>query len=291
MKRKNFLQSAALLTFGGIIYKMGIIENLKSNLKNSERMPVLFVGHGSPMNAIEDNEFSKGWIELGKTLPRPQAILCISAHWETKGTYITAMEKPKTIHDFGGFPDALYQIHYSAPGNPALAGELKTKIKKTQLLLDQSWGLDHGAWSVIRRMYPLADIPVLQLSLDQTKDPLFHYELAKELSTLRQKGVLIIASGNMVHHLGMIDWKNPDSAYDWAIEANSKLKSWIRDSNHQPIINYWQQGKAFQLAAPSPEHFIPLLYTLGLQGKEEQPSFFNDKTILGSISMCGVKIS
>lgn len=289
MQRKTFLRAAALLSFGGIAY-MKIFDQLKTNFAKSDRMPVLFVGHGSPMNAIEDNEFSRGWKDLGNTLPKPAAILCISAHWETKGSFITAMDKPKTIHDFGGFPEALYQVNYPAPGNPKLAEEIKDQIHQTELGLDLNWGLDHGAWSVIRHLYPNADIPVLQLSLDQSKDPAYHYALAKDLSDLRNRGILILASGNMVHHLGMLNWKEPESAYDWAIEANDSLKSWILNGHHQPIINYRQQGSAMQLAVPSPEHFLPLLYTLSLQHKGENISLFNDRTIMGSISMCGVRV-
>ena len=290
MYRRNFLQSSALLSIRGIFYKMGILDRIKSDFDNTDRMPVVFVGHGSPMNAIEDNEFSLGWKNLGKTLPKPAAILCISAHWETNGTFVTAMEKPKTIHDFGGFPDELYDIEYPAPGNRILATKIQSQIKQTQLELDEKWGLDHGAWSVIRRMYPNADIPVLQLSLDQSKDASYHYTLAKDLAALRNKGVLIIGSGNMVHHLGILNYSQPETGYDWAMEAVTKLKAWMLEGNHQPIINYRKQGNAFELAAPSPEHFLPLLYTLSLQQQNESISFFNDRTIMGSISMCGVRI-
>jgi 4,5-DOPA dioxygenase extradiol len=289
MNRKQFLHSTVILGMGGMIYKTDILNQIK-DWQHTERMPVLFVGHGSPMNAIEDNEFTKGWRALGKSLPKPTAILCVSAHWETNGTWVTAMEKPRTIHDFGGFPKELYEIQYPAAGSPALATTIKNEIKTTVVGLDTKWGLDHGAWSVIRHLYPDFDIPVLQLSLDQAKNPADHYQLAKELSSLRNKGVLIIASGNMVHHLGMINWTQPDSAYDWATEANQKIKDWIMNGDHQSLINYKNQGRSLQLAAPSPEHFLPLLYTLGLHQKDEQISFFNDRCIMGSISMCGVKL-
>ena len=186
-------------------------------------MPVLFVGHGSPMNAIEENEFVEGWRNIGKNLPKPSSILCVSAHWETRGTYVTAMEKPMTIHDFGGFPKALYEVQYPASGSPELANETKAIVSKTNIGLDEKWGLDHGAWSVIKHLYPEANIPVIEMSLDYYQTPQYHYDLAKELSSLRDKGVLIIGSGNMVHNLRMVAWDKMNAGeygYDWALEAN-----------------------------------------------------------------------
>jgi len=255
------------------------------------KMPVLFVGHGNPMNAIEENEFSQKWGDLRKELPRPTAILCISAHWETRGTFVTAMEKPKTIHDFGGFPQELFDVQYPAPGKPSLAKEIKTDIKKTEVVLDEDWGLDHGSWSVIKKIYPGADIPVLQLSLDYTKPAHWHYELAKELASLRKKGVLIVGSGNMVHNLGMVNWRNMNGpGYDWAIEMNEKFKKLISENDHKSLINYASLGSAAKLAIPSPEHYLPLLYTLALKEEKDTVSFFNDKTLAGSLSMTSVKI-
>ena len=257
------------------------------------RMPVLFIGHGSPMNAIEDNEFSKGWREMGKRLPRPAAILCISAHWETKGTMVTAMEHPPTIHDFGGFPKRLYEVLYPAPGDPALARDTKEKVRNRVVELDHKWGLDHGAWSVIRRLYPEADIPVVQLSLDYYIKPQDHYDMAKELASLRQKGVLIIGSGNMVHNLRMVSWENMDTpgfAFDWAVEANDNMKRMIIDGDHQSLINYNSQGKAFSLAIPTAEHFLPLLYVLALKDADEEIELFNDRHVAGSLSMTSVKV-
>jgi 4,5-DOPA dioxygenase extradiol len=256
-------------------------------------MPVLFIGHGSPMNAIEDNEFSKGWKEVGKTLPRPNAILCISAHWETMGTFVTTMEKPVTIHDFGGFPRELFDVNYPVPGSPQLAKETKRIITKTEVGLDDKWRLDHGAWSVIKRLYPDADVPVIEMSLDYMQSPQFHYELAKELATLRKKGVLIIGSGNMVHNLGKIAWdkiNEPEYGYDWAFKANEQMKKFILSNDHPSLINYKSQGKAFDLAIPSPEHFLPLLYTLALKERTEEISLFNDKVIMGSLAMTSLKI-
>lgn len=256
----------------------------------TEPMPVLFFGHGSPMNAIEQNEFTQGWKESIKHLPKPAAILCISAHWETKGTFVTAMEMPRTIHDFGGFPQALFDVQYPSPGSPELAAAAKEAITKTAVGLDEHWGLDHGAWSVIKILYPEADIPVVQLSLDYTKPAQYHFELAQELAALRRKGVLIIGSGNIVHNLRILDWKNPDSGYDWAVEANTKVKEFIAGNDFQPLVNYSALGKAVQLSVPTPEHYLPLLYTLALKDEQEKITLFNDKLVMGSISMLSLKI-
>jgi len=256
-------------------------------------MPVLFVGHGSPMNGIEDNEFSKRWTAIAKEVPTPKAVLVISAHWFTKGTSITAMDFPKTIHDFGGFPEALYQVQYPAPGSPAIAKETASIIHSTQVALDHDWGLDHGTWTIVRHMYPNANIPVLQLSIDYTKRPAFHYELAKELYHLRNKGVLIIGSGNMVHNLRMVAWDKLDGpayGYDWALQMNQTFKNLILDKAHSSLINYDQLGKEALLAIPTPEHYLPLLYTLGLQDKNDPIHFFNDKPVGGSLTMTSVKI-
>ncbi|MEJ2593965.1 MAG: 4,5-DOPA dioxygenase extradiol, partial [bacterium] len=242
-------------------------------------MPVLFLGHGSPMNAIEENEFVKGFRRIGRKIPEPSAIICISAHWETNGTQVTAMEKPRTIHDFSGFPKELFTVQYPAPGDPRLAGETKAMVTVSPVVLNHQWGLDHGAWSVIKHLYPEANIPVVQLSLDRSKSPSHHYALAKELSALRQKGVLIIGSGNMVHNLGMVDWRNLDKSghgYDWALEAREKMTTFIMDENHQALIDYHSQGDAFRLAIPTPEHFLPLLYALAMKENNEQTTFFND---------------
>ena len=265
-----------------------------SSFNSTEPMPVLFLGHGSPMNAIDENEFVTEWKNTAKTLSRPNAILCISAHWETKGTFVTAMEHPRTIHDFGGFPQELFDVQYPAPGNAELARETKAIIRKTEIGLDERWGLDHGCWSVLTRMYPTADVPVVQLSLDYSQPAHYHYDLAKELSPLRRKGVLIIGSGNIVHNLRLVAWdkmNEPGFGYDWAIEANEKMKKFILSGDHQSLINYQDQGKAFNLAIPTPEHFLPLLYTLALKEGDEEIQLFNDKPIMGSLSMTCVKIS
>lgn len=290
MDRRNFIMSALALPISAYAMKINALKKIVSDFGPTRPMPVLFLGHGSPMNAIELNEFSSGWRTVGKSLPVPNAILCISAHWETRGTFVTAMEKPRTIHDFGGFPQALFDVQYPAPGSPDLASETSNIITRTKVGLDESWGLDHGAWSVIKHLYPEANIPVIQLSLDYTKSPREHYELAGELAALREKGVLIIGSGNMVHNLRIIDWNKPDTGYDWAIETDTKMRQWISDGNHQALIDYKKGGRAFEQSIPTPEHYLPLLYTLGLQSKNEEASFFNTKTIMGSISMTSVKI-
>ncbi len=256
-------------------------------------MPVLFVGHGSPMNAIEENEFAAGWREMGKKLPRPAAILCVSAHWQSKGTKVTAMEEPETIHDFGGFPRELYEVQYPAPGSPDLARTTAGTVRDRVIELDITWGLDHGAWSVIRRMYPDADIPVVELSLDYQLTPEQHYDLARELAPLRRKGVLIIGSGNMVHNLGLVSWEHlntPGYAYDWALEADAAMKKSILGGDHAPLISFGSQGRAFRLAIPTPEHFLPLLYSLALREKDEPVELFNDRPVAGSLTMTSVRI-
>ncbi|RQO67893.1 4,5-DOPA dioxygenase extradiol [Pedobacter sp. KBW06] len=254
-------------------------------------MPVLFVGHGSPMNGIEDNEFSAQWAAVAKDIPVPTAVIVVSAHWFTRGTHITAMDFPKTIHDFGGFPKALFDVEYPAPGNVELALETKKLIHSADVGLDHDWGLDHGAWTVVRHMYPEANIPVLQLSIDYTKDARYHYDLAKELYDLRRKGVLILGSGNMVHNLRMMSWEMINGGgYDWALEINDKFKSLILNNLHQPLMAYQTLGKEAMLAIPTPEHYLPLMYTLGLKNDREAVSLFNDKAVGGSLTMTSVRV-
>jgi len=269
------------------------IKNIIKSGVSTELMPVLFVGHGSPMNAIEENEFVISWRNLGKSLPKPAAVLCISAHWETNGTFVTAMPKTPTIHDFGGFPQELYKVQYSSPGSPELAFDVKRTITSTVVGLDEKWGLDHGAWSVIRNIYPLADVPVIEMSLDWQKSPQDHYDLAKELAPLRRKGVLIIGSGNMVHNLRMIAWnhaEDPEYGFDWDLGSNELFKDLILKNNYKDLINYSGLGKAVQLAVPTPDHYLPLLYSLALRNENESVAFFNDKTVMGSLSMTSLQI-
>lgn len=296
MKRKNFLTllggAAAMSTLAGF-------KNFTDDLQEQDvYMPVLFVGHGSPMNAIEDNEFTQRWREMAKSIPVPKAVLIVSAHWLTRGTHITAMEKPKTIHDFGGFPQALFDVQYPAPGNPELAKETASLFSSVHVGLDHDWGLDHGAWSVVKVMYPDADIPMLQLSIDYHKPPQYHYDLAKELQALRKKGVLILGSGNMVHNLGMMalpgnDFSriNEEYGFDWAHEMNSIFKEKIGNGDHRALVEYEKLSKSAKLAIPSPDHYYPLLYALALQRKGEAATFFNDKAVAGSLTMTSVKIA
>lgn len=260
---------------------------------STPKMPVLFLGHGSPMNAIEENEFVDGFRNIAQTIPKPNALLCVSAHWETPGTFVTAMELPKTIHDFGGFPQALFDVQYPAPGSPALANEIKSLITTTHVELNYNWGLDHGTWSVIKHMYPKAEVPVVQISLDYSKKPQYHYNLMKELASLRKKGVLIVGSGNMVHNLRLVAWDkfNSDNyAFDWALEASEKMKKYILTDDHQQLINFSSQGKSFELAIPTPEHYLPLLYALALKEENEDIKLFNDKAVAGSLTMTSVII-
>lgn len=291
MKRKEFLQS---LGMGALtITSLSAFNQFSASLETQDNvMPVLFIGHGSPMNGILDNNFSGQWKEMAKTIPAPKAVLVISAHWLSRGTKITAMDFPKTIHDFGGFPKELYAVQYPAPGNPALAKETVELIKSIQVELNHDWGLDHGTWTVVRHMYPEAKIPVLQLSIDYTKSNQYHYDLAKELLALRKKGVLIIGSGNMVHNLGMAAFDKISEegyAYEWATEINTKFKQLISNGDHQALINYEKLGKSARLAVPTPEHYWPLLYSLGLKNNKDDISFFNDKAVAGSLTMTSVK--
>ncbi|MCX6067800.1 MAG: 4,5-DOPA dioxygenase extradiol [Chloroflexi bacterium] len=255
----------------------------------SEKMPVLFVGHGSPMNAIEENEFGRAWTDMGKQLPRPKAILAVSAHWETMGTKVTAMEKPKTIYDFYGFPKELYEVTYPAPGSPDLVQTVRKIIKMSEVQPDLTWGLDHGTWSVLHRMFPAADIPVVQLSLDRAKSPQQHYQLGQQLKELREEGVVIISSGNIVHNLRMVVFDDK-LKFEWAESFDKKVSQWILDDDHDPIIQFEKQGHDAQLAINSAEHYLPLLYTLGLKDEGEPVSFFADKVTYGSLSMRSVKV-
>lgn len=292
MNRQQFIKT---IVKGAIaMTTLSAFRSFTTGLKEQEQlMPVLFIGHGSPMNGIEDTEFSRRWTQMAKEIPTPKAVLVVSAHWFTKGTQITAMDFPKTIHDFGGFPKELFAVQYPAPGNPALAKETASLLQSAHVELDHDWGLDHGSWTIIRHMYPDANIPVLQLSIDYTKGPQYHYNLAKELNALRKKGVLIIGSGNMVHNLRLVAWdklNDEEYAYDWAGQINSKFKELILSGDHQPLINYSSLGREAMLAIPTPEHYLPLMYTLGLQTNNDTVSFFNDKAVGGSLTMTSVKL-
>lgn len=274
--------------------KLNALNEIIEKGENTELMPALFVGHGSPMNAIEDNVFSRGMKAIAKEITKPKAILMVSAHWETNGTFVTAQDHPPTIHDFGGFPQALFDVQYPAPGSKWLGEETKKSVSNTDIGFDKTWGFDHGCWSVTKNIFPDADIPIIQLSLDYTKDAKYHYDLARQLSALRNKGVLVIGSGNMVHNFSYVQVKGNDFnapfGHDWALEANEKFKKWIIEKDHEALTGYKNQGKAVNLAVPTPEHFLPLLYVLALQNKNESASFFNDAPVGGSFTMTSVLI-
>jgi len=258
------------------------------SIVQSSRMPVLFVGHGNPMNAIEHNDFHHNWEELGRKLPRPKAVLCVSAHWETRGLYVTSSEHPKTIHDFYGFPEALFEVQYPAPGDPGLADRTQELIKSVDVRLTPERGLDHGAWSVLVAMYPEADVPVVQLSLDTSRPGTFHYAVAKELQPLREEGVLIMGSGNIVHNLWMFSFQDLQP-FDWAVQCDAEIKKRIMEREHEALISYESLGPNAKLAVPTTEHYYPLLYTIALQEEGEQLSFFNSM-VVSSVSMTSVLI-
>jgi len=258
---------------------------------NPDIMPALFLGHGSPMNAVEDNPFARAWERLGRDLPRPRAVVCISAHWETNGTFVTAMQQPRTLHDFSGFPPELYAMQYRAPGDPDLAHMLKDRVQDGGIELDEAWGLDHGAWSLLIRMYPSADIPVVQLSLDRTLTPHQHYHLARQLKFLRREGVLVLGSGNIVHNLGVIDFSPDAEPFDWALEFDTQIAMALDKADHQRVIDYPAFGETARKAVPTPEHYLPLLYIIALQEPGERVTFPVEGVTLRSISMRGVRIA
>jgi len=261
---------------------------------DNRKMPALFVGHGSPMNTLEDNDFTRTWRELGKSLPHPKAILAISAHWETRGTYVTGMAQPQTIHDFGGFPRALFEYEYPAPGSEELVRLVQDAVKAPAVQVDQTWGLDHGTWSVLAHLYPQADIPVVQLSLDMRADPASHYRLGQALKELRRQGILIVGSGNIVHNLRMVSIEgrnfNIPRGHDWAVEFDETIKEAVVSGNHGTVIDYKKGGRPALLSVPTPEHYLPLLYILGLQDEQDKLSFFNESLVAGSLSMRSVRL-
>ncbi|TGM87596.1 4,5-DOPA dioxygenase extradiol [Leptospira bouyouniensis] len=263
------------------------ITAINDEISDPNIYPSLFLGHGSPMNAIEENEFVEGLRGLSSSIPKPKAILVISAHWLTDGTFVTAMERPPTIHDFGGFPKALFDVEYPAPGDPMLAKQVQSLVKTQTVKLDYEWGLDHGTWSVIKHIYPKADVPIVQLSMDYKNSPEQHFLLAKELVPLRSQGILIIASGNIVHNLRMVAWDRLNEVYgfDWAIEVNQKVKDWITTKDIESLLSIRSKGKEFEWAIPTTEHYFPLLYTVGTRLESDSVSFFNDKPVAGALTM------
>lgn len=293
MNRKDFIKYSGLAALFFGMKHLKELHRYSEDLAFTEKMPALFLGHGSPMNAIEDNQFVQGFREIAETIPmKPKAILCVSAHWLTQGTKVTAMEMPKTIHDFGGFPEILYQVQYPAKGSPDLATQTKELLSPTSVELDHDWGLDHGAWSVIKHLYPAADIPVIQMSIDYNKPASYHFELAKRLRSLREKGILIIGSGNIVHNLRRVDWANFDKdnhGFDWAVEARNTINTHMQNGDFEQLFDY-HKNESLKLAIPTPDHYFPLLYSLGLKDEREELSLFNDKMLAGSLSMTSVKI-
>ncbi len=272
--------------------EVNVLNNITADFQQTETMPVMFLGHGNPMNALIENEFYKNFTRIGKEIPKPRAILCISAHWETNGTYVTAMEKPPTIHDFGGFPRKLFEMQYPAPGSPELARQTQSLVLPPDIQLDYNWGLDHGAWTVLQPLFPDADVPVIQMSLNDEMSPQSHFDLARQLRPLRDKGVLIIGSGNMVHNLRRAAWDriHDEFGYDWALEAQEKMRNYILNNETKKLIRYQEEGSAFNLAIPTPEHYLPLLYVLALRDTKDETEVFNDKAIAGSLTMTSVLI-
>ena len=286
MDRSDFLKMMAVLPLGGFSMNLNELKNITDGYSNTRQLPVLFVGHGSPMNAIADNAFTRSLGKWGNTFEeKPRAILVISAHWLTHGSHVMVSPKPRTIHDFGGFPQALYQIEYPADGSPEYASETRRLVTSTNVTDDDTWGLDHGAWTILRHMFPKADIPVYQLSIDYAKPPVYHYNLARELKGLRQKGVLVIGSGNIVHNLYQIDFDEHAKPYDWATEFDQTVKKQLQDKDYDHLINYTLSGKAAQLSVPTNDHYLPMLYSLGLTEKSESLTFTFEEIQNASISM------
>ena len=253
------------------------------NMNDTKKMPALFVGHGSPTNAIEDNEYTRGWEEIARTIPQPAAILSVSAHWFTPGSRIADTPKPETVYDMYGFPEELYRVTYNAPGAPEWA-HLTKKLISRDVQIDNSWGIDHGTWSVLHKMYPAADIPVYQLSVDQNASAETHFQIGQEISTLREKGVLVFASGNVVHNLAKINW-NMQGGHPWANEFDGYIKEKIINRQYPEVLNYQSAGKSAELAFYTTEHYYPLLYVLGASKPGDRLSIFNDSCTLGSLSM------
>ena len=286
MDRKDFLKSLAFIPLGVAAMKLNEFKNITDNFEGTSKMPALFIGHGNPMNALLDNPFTRNLNALGKSFAeKPKAILVVSAHWLTKGTHVLVSSKPKTIHDFGGFPQALFDVQYPSPGAPELAKETKKLISSVNVVGDDNWGLDHGAWTVLKHMFPEADIPVFQLSIDYYKAPEYHFKLAEELQALRKKGVLIIGSGNIVHNLYNIDFDTNAKPFDWAVEFDGIVKSKLEHRQYTDLMNYTGLGKSAALAVPTNDHYLPMFYTLGLADKEEELKFTYEEIQNGSISM------
>jgi 4,5-DOPA dioxygenase extradiol len=257
----------------------------------SARLPAIFFGHGNPMNALADNEYTRAWRRMGEEIGKPRAILCISAHWYTQETAVTAVAQPRTIHDFGGFPRPLYEVAYPAPGDVQLAREVQELAQPLQVKADTEWGLDHGTWSVLCHVYPEADVPVVQLSMDERMTAADHYNIGRKLAVLRDRGVLIIGSGNIVHNLHTYAWgRHTPQPYDWAVRFEAQAREWMERAEHEPLIEYESLGRDAALAAPTPEHYLPLLYVLGAQQPGDSVSFPIAGVDGGSVSMLSVRV-
>jgi len=261
-----------------------------ASLKNSVRLPALFIGHGSPLAAFEDNQYTRGWIALANEIPQPRAILCISAHWYTHGTGVTAMPQPRTIHDFYGFPQALYEYSYPAPGDLVLAQRVAELLAPTAVIQDQQWGLDHGCWTVLKHMYPQANIPVLQLSIDGTRNAAAHYQMGQHLAPLRDAGVLILGTGNVVHNLRYLQRGDRATALPWAVEFNRHVRESIENHDHDALIQYERFGESAAMSVPTPDHYLPLLYTLGASYPDEPIKVLFDDGAIAAVSMLSVKV-
>ncbi len=267
------------------------IHTLLNDLPATETLPTVFIGHGSPANVLAHNEFTQSLASLGTSLPVPQAILVVSAHWITKGTFVSVSKKPETIYDFYGFPEEMYKITYPAPGASEWAKKIPSLVQHTKVEIDEKMGLDHGAWTVLRHMYPKANVPVFQLSIDMSKPMEYHYQIGRELRGLRKRGVLILGSGNIVHNLRLVDWRGEDvNAFDWAIEFDEFVKKNLNAGNHQPLLKYDQQGSSARQAVPTNDHYIPMIYILGLQEKNEDLQFTFEGFQYASVSMRCFKI-
>ena len=256
----------------------------------SKALPALFIGHGNPLNALRENEYSRAWASLGEAIRRPRVVLCVSAHWCASQTAVTAMARPRTIHDFGGFPQALFVVDYPAPGDPAFADRVAAALAPVAVGRDGSWGLDHGAWSILVHMFPKADVPVVQLSIDETQPPLFHYELGKRLRPLRDEGVLLLASGNLVHNLEAYAWgRHETGPYSWALRFEAEVRRLLDSGDDAPLVEYAGLGRDALMSVPTPDHYLPFLYALGARKEGEEVTYPVEGIDGGSISMLGVQ--
>lgn len=281
MNRKEFLAALPIMMISG----QELISEL-SAMPNSPLMPAFFIGHGSPMNAIMDNVFTRDLAKATQHIPKPSAILVVSAHWLTRGTFVSTNKFPKTIYDFGGFPKALHEVKYEPAGSPEFALQAKKLLEHSHVQIDEHMGLDHGAWTILKHMYPKADIPVFQLSIDYTKPASYHYSLIAQLAALRKKGLMIVGSGNIVHNLGLLNWENPNAApYDWSLEFDNYVTKSLESRDYNRLVDYQKAGRAAQLAVPTNDHYLPMLYILGVQQPKEQLKFIHQSFDLGSISM------